>query len=221
MKLRKVLLMLDQSFDAKEASKFGYQARSIGHFIGRKVAKLRLETPYAQLAVAAHSGDLQEIEQYFPQSLLIRTKFDILEYRAIDRLDDCKQLNAYFAHLFGQALPTLRSVDAQVANACSGELNAFVQSGYEDTWTHKTLKISKSVSVSLQCRLDCKHFVATLVIANTKNEEAIKESIVFTSKPDELMFNTKLGKLQKVQGRVTLLDKFGVKVGEIDVSPYL
>jgi hypothetical protein len=221
VKLRKVLLIMDQSFSAKKSSRFNFQARSLGHFIGRNVSKLRLDTPYVQLVVAAQSGDLPTVENYFPQSLLIRVKFDIANYKELDQLDDCEKLNAYFTKILFEGLETVQSIDKEVASACENQLKAFSEGGYVNTWTHASLKISKTTSVSLMCCMTCKEFVATLCIYNAKTETIESECIAFRSKPDELMFDAKLGKLQLVGESVFLMDKFGKSVGSINVSTQL
>lgn len=217
MKLRKILLILDQSFGAKEFKNFNYQARSLGHYIGRHIEKLRFDTPYAQLAVAVQDKHLPEVEKYFPQSLLIRIPFEVHKYIEIKDSDDSILLNKYFISLLMKGLETFHSIEPQVADACEELINSFVAGGYVDEWIHSTLKISKSVHVILACSMTCKEFVAKLCVIDVASDSRTAEKVVFRCKPDELLYFPKLGKLKIADGRVVLLDRFDKPVGFVDL----
>lgn len=219
MKLRKILLILDQSFNVKESREFNYQARSLGHYIGRHIEKLSLETPYSQLVFGAQNKNMPEVERYFPQSLLVRVGFEFDQYKKIEHSDDSVLLNNYFISLLTSGLRTLRAIYPEVAVACEEHVESFVAGGYVNEWMHSSTKVSKSIRVTLNCAMSYKEFTATLCVVNTTSNSINAERVVFRSKPDELLFHSKLGKIKIEQGRALLIDKFEGIVGFVELPP--
>lgn len=70
----------------------------------------------------------------------------------------------------------------------------------------------------LECAMTSEEFVATIALVDN-SAGAISEAVVFRSKPDELLFAPKLGKLQLSGDRVVLLDKHGKQVGYLKLPP--
>ena len=151
--------------------------------------------------------------------MLVRVDFEINEYKKIEQSTDSVLLNNYFISLLSNGLETLREISPDVAIACEQQVEKFVVDGYVNEWIHSNTKVSKLYRVTLSCAMTCKEFTATLKVLNTKSGSISAERVVFRSKPDELLFHSKLGKVRVDQGRAVLIDKFERPVGFIELPP--
>lgn len=196
MFLRSVALYLNQlEFDHEFGSDFLYRTRYLCNFVSRKLRSERIESNgFNQICVEGTRSPTDECRIVPEKSLMAKVGFDEGNFRRLA----LSQSHEFFIEMLMDGLEKCAARFAVPVVSIRDCVDEFRLSGYQNQWIHHTRKFrDRKLIASLVCSLEQDRFLLNVVVESPNS--ILHSGTVFETRPDELHFQYRLGKLE-IQG---------------------
>lgn len=194
-------IWLPKDYDAK----FGFRQRYIGNYLRRLVHKMKwTTTSFRSLSIEGHlpPGCTVPSRVQFAAALVVPVHFDQPRY---DNLGPGEH-HEFFLGMYTEGIEKAHRDFPIPYDVLMKGIEDFRQGGYKNEWVQQRKLLKPfNVHASLLCDMDSERFQLTLLVER-KGVTLYREPI-FTTKPDEIMYDHKVKDVIAVDNKIVVRTK--------------
>jgi len=200
--------------DRRRVPHFGYESRTIGVYLRRRVRAMNYRTEGFNVISISVRENVEKLGYInTSQVLCVDVAFN---YEDIENTPKSERLPMY-ADLYRKGITDIDPSIDFPRDALLGWINEMEADGWRNEWVHRTRLIKE---LKVKCRMNCRITMDAfeLSVDIIRGKEILLSRKVLTTKPDELAFHRFVDTADFHEDRIRILGKRGKLVAEIPVS---